>query len=190
MVQFAPSGGAEEQCEVSPDPGTERVMPLHGFMVKYLNRTMCSYQFIFVLLWWREEFPCHPLKQALVHPTGNSTKQHCLLTEMLLIPCLERLLFPACSRLLTTVNRYTPLLWKESSHLYPSADLSASVCPTVTSSVSSTVLPSLLCTSGGTQGCGMWQTMHCWCVTPVRQILLGVVLPLHCVGNFLVIVGH
>lgn len=27
-------------------------------------------------------------------------------------------------------------------------------------------------------------------VIPVRQILLGVVLPLHCVGNFLVIVGH
>lgn len=69
--------------------------------------------------------------------------------------------------------------------MYPPADLAASVCP----SVSSTVLPSLLCTSGGHRDVARGKRALLG-VIPVRQILLGVVLPLHCVGNFLVIVGH
>lgn len=67
----------------------------------------------------------------------------------------------------------------------PPADLAASVRPRVSSTALQACFVPLV-------GIEMWHVANrvLLGVIPVRQILLGVVLPLHCVGNFLVIVGH
>lgn len=134
MVQLSHAGGEEGKTEQRwSEPGCRagrwRLCPLgcnSSYLVldvwcvmKYLVRAIYFYC---ALMERRVSMPffCNRPQYATQIIKRNSSVpwiQCCW--RAVLTSCLERLFFPARSRLLPPVTRYTPLLWKEPSHLYP-----------------------------------------------------------------------